>query len=80
MKKSTKIYVKETKITVISHENTDLICLWDMTAGFAEGSGFISKWITNKNTLDYLGIWKKINNTDFNYPEFRVIEHCFGVC
>jgi len=48
-----------------------------MTAGFKEGSGLIGKWITNKNTLEYLGIWEKINNPDFNYPEFGVIEYSF---
>ncbi len=28
---------------------------------------------TNKNTLEYLGVWENINNPDFNYPEFGVI-------
>lgn len=44
-----------------------------MTTTFKEGSGLIGKWITNKNTLEYLGIWEKINNPNFNYPEFGVI-------
>lgn len=50
-----------------------------MTIGFKEGSGLIGKWITNKNTLEYLGIWEKINNPNFNYPEFGVIEQESGV-
>lgn len=37
------------------------------------------KWITNKNTIEYLGIWEKTNNPAFNYPEFRVIENESGV-
>ncbi|WP_310438550.1 MULTISPECIES: KilA-N domain-containing protein [unclassified Sphingobacterium] len=45
----------------------------DMTSSFREGSGLIGKWISNKNTLEYLGIWEKINNSNFNYPEFGVI-------
>jgi hypothetical protein len=44
-----------------------------MTSSFKEGSGLIGKWITTKHTLEYLGIWEKINNPDFNYPEFGVI-------
>jgi hypothetical protein len=44
-----------------------------MTMSFKEGSGLIGKWITNKNTLEYLGVWEKVNNPDFNYPEFGVI-------
>lgn len=44
-----------------------------MTTSFREGSGLIGKWITNKNTLEYLGVWEKINNPNFNYSEFGVI-------
>lgn len=74
-----KIIVKETEITVINLNEIDYISLTDMTAGFNEGSGLIGKWITNKNTLEYLGIWEKINNPNFNYPEFGVIEQEAGV-
>lgn len=38
----------------------------------------IGKWITNKNTLEYYGVWEKINNKDFNYTEFEVIGHDAG--
>ncbi|MCF8337913.1 MAG: KilA-N domain-containing protein [Bacteroidales bacterium] len=79
MAKSKKIEVKGTEITVLAHNQTDFISLTDMTAGFKEGSGLIGKWITNKNTLEYLGTWEKINNTGFNYPEFGVIEQESGV-
>lgn len=57
----------------------DFISLTDMTTTFKEGSSLIGKWITNKNTLEYLGIWEKINNPKFNYLEFGVIESESGV-
>jgi len=79
MAKESKIRVKETEITIIVRNEIDYISLTDMTAGFIEGSGLIGKWITNKNTLEYMGIWEKINNPDFNYPEFGVIENEAGV-
>lgn len=79
MAKGKKIFVIDTEITVITQSNTDLISLTDMTSGFKEGSSLIGKWITNKNTLEYLGTWEKINNAGFNYPEFGVIEHESGV-
>lgn len=69
----------ETKISVIIKDNADFISLTDMTLGFNEGSGLIGKWITNKNTLEYLGTWEKINTPIFNYPEFKVIENEAGV-
>lgn len=78
MAKNKKIEVKGTKITIFSHNDSDFISLTDMTSSFKEGSGLIGKWITNKNSLEYLGIWEKINNGSFNYPEFGVIEQEAG--
>ncbi len=70
---SRKLNVNEAAITVISQNETDYISLTDMTTSFREGSALIGKWVTNKNTLEYIGIWEKINNPTFNYPEFGVI-------
>jgi len=79
MAKRKKIEVTGTEITVFSREKSDFISLTDITSGFKEGSGLIGKWITNKNTLEYLGTWEKINNLFFNYPEFGVIKQEAGV-
>lgn len=73
MAKNQKINVKGSEITVFAQNETDFISLTDMTTSFKEGSSLIGKWITNKNTLEYLGTWEKINNPNFNYPEFGVI-------
>lgn len=70
--------VNDNDISVISQNETDYISLTDMTTTFKEGSGLIGKWITNKNTLEYLGVWEKINTSNFNYPEFGVIEQEAG--
>ncbi|WP_238387134.1 KilA-N domain-containing protein [Sphingobacterium olei] len=78
MSKSRTLQVKESKTLVIIQNETDFINLTDMTSSFREGSGLIGKWITNKNTLEYLGVWEKINNLNFNYPEFGVIEQEAG--
>jgi hypothetical protein len=74
MAKNKKISVEGIEITVIRQNNNDFISLTDMTTNFKEGSGLIGKWVTNKNTLEYLAVWEKINNLNFNYPEFGVIE------
>ncbi len=78
MPKTRTLQVKESTISVIVQNEIDYINLTDMTASFREGSGLIGKWITNKNTLEYLSVWEKINNPDFNYPEFGVIEQEAG--
>lgn len=74
-----KINVNNTEITIFVQNNIDFISLTDMSGSFKEGSALIGKWITNKNTLEYLGIWEKIYNPDFNYPEFGVIENNAGI-
>ena len=79
MAKRSQIKVNESSVTVIKQNDIDYICLTDITASFREGSGLIGKWITNKNTLEYIGVWEKINNTNFNYPEFGVIAEEAGV-
>ncbi len=79
MAKGRILQVKESTITVITQNETDFISLTDMTVGFNEGSGLIGKWITNKNTLEYLGVWENIKNPNFNYPEFGVITREAGV-
>lgn len=74
MAKNRTLQVKESTISVIVQNEIDYINLTDMTTSFREGSGLIGKWVTNKNTLEYLSVWEKINNPNFNYPEFGVIE------
>ena len=56
-----------------NEKETDYISLTDMTVGFNEGSGLIGKWITNKNTLEYLGVWEKVNNLLKKLERKRVI-------
>ncbi|MBO9591286.1 MAG: KilA-N domain-containing protein [Niabella sp.] len=73
MAKARILNVNQSTIAVIHQNEADYISLTDMTTSFREGSGLIGKWITNKNTLEYLGVWEKIKNPDFNYPEFGVI-------
>ena len=74
-----KLSVNGIEISMFNLNKNDFISLTDMTTSFKEGSSLIGKWITNKNTLEYLGIWGKINNPKFNYPEFGVIESESGV-
>ena len=73
MMKNRTLNINKSVISVIHHSGSDYICLTDMTTSFREGSGLIGKWMSNKNTLEYLGVWEKINNLNFNYPEFGVI-------
>ncbi len=67
-----KIKVLDTDITIVKNNEEDYISLTDMIKS-KDGNFFISDWLRNRNTLEYLGIWEKIHNPDFNYGEFAII-------
>jgi hypothetical protein len=76
-KKST-IEVQGTAIAVISQNDTDYISLTDMLKA-KDGDFFISDWLRNRNTVEFLGIWESIYNPDFNYGEFAIIRSQAGL-
>ncbi len=44
-----------------------------------EGEFFFSNWLRNRNTVEFLGIWERLNNPDFNYVEFDIIKSMAGL-
>ena len=71
-----KIVVKDIEITVL--KNNDYISLTDMLHA-KDGEFFISDWLRNRNTLEYIGIWEKLYNPAFNYGEFALIKNQAGL-
>jgi len=79
MSKTNSINVKGTEITIIQNGKDDFISLTDMVKGFEDGLVLIEKWLRNKNTIEFIGIWEEINNPDFNSPEFGGIKNEAGL-
>ncbi len=73
-----KIQVQGTEITVISHPQGDYISLTDMLKA-KDGDFFISDWLRNRNTVEFLGIWESVHNPNFNYGEFAAIRSQAGL-
>jgi len=80
MSKNKTINVKGTKITIIKQGDTgyDYISLTDMLKA-KDGDFFISDWLRNRNTVEFLGIWERIYNPNFNYGEFAIIKSKAGL-
>ena len=74
-----KISVKDTQVSVISHNEMDYISLTDMVRNIENGPALIEKWLRNKNTIEFLGVWEEIYNPDFNSPEFEGIKNAAGL-
>jgi hypothetical protein len=73
-----KLTVLENEITILKVDDEDYISLTDMLKA-KDGDFFISDWLRNRNTIEYLGIWEKIHNPDFNYGEFAIITSKAGL-
>ena len=73
-----KLTVLENEITILKVDDQDYISLTDMLKA-KDGDFFISDWLRNRNTIEYLGIWEKIHNSDFNYGEFAIITSKAGL-
>ncbi len=44
-----------------------------------DGDFFISDWLRNRNTVEFLGIWETVYNPSFNYGEFAIIKSQAGL-
>ena len=73
-----KINVKDTEVSVIRVQDEDYISLTDMLKA-KDGEFFFSNWLRNRNTVEFLGIWEKLNNPNFNCAEFDIIKSQAGL-
>ena len=73
-----KISVKDTEVSVIRVQDEDYISLTDMLKA-KDGEFFFSNWLRNRNTVEFLGIWEKLNNPNFNCAEFDIIKSQAGL-
>jgi hypothetical protein len=78
MTKNKKIIVKGVEISVFQKDTSDYISLTDMVKGFGDDT-MIYSWMRNRNTLEFLGIWEEMNNTDFKGNEFVTFKSQAGL-
>ena len=68
----------DAEISVHKFGNEDYISLTDMLKA-KDGDFFITDWLRNRNTLEFIGIWEKVYNPNFNYGEFAIIKNQSGL-
>ena len=73
-----KILVNAIEIRTIKFNEEDYISLTDMLKA-KDGEYFFSNWLRNRNTIEFLGIWEKVYNPDFNCAEFDIIKSQAGL-
>ena len=77
MTENKKIKIEDVEIFIISKNNEDYISLTDMARSQLEDV-IIIKWLSLKNTIEYIGEWEALYNPDFNYTEFGTIKNAAG--
>ena len=70
-----KITVQNTDINIVKYNDEDYISLTDMARSQLQ-EHIIFRWLSLKSTIEYLGEWEILYNTDFNCTEFGTIKKC----
>lgn len=76
-----KIKVLERDVTITSIKDEDYISLTDIARYKDSGRTdyIIQNWLRNRNTVEFLGIWERLNNPGFNPIEFDGIRNQAGL-
>ena len=72
MAKTKSITVKDQTIKTITHNGVDYISITDIARqkNPIEPKDVVKNWFRVKNTLEYLGMWEMLNNSEFKGVEF----------
>ena len=71
----TVMNVNDNDVRVMRINNEDYISLTDLAKykNPKEPSDVIKKWLSNYDTIEFLGLWEELSNDNFNSAEFRQI-------
>lgn len=75
------IDVQGTAVTVLSKSSNDYISLTDIAKHKepTRADHVIQNWMRNRNTIEFLGVWERLNNADFNPLEFEGFKNRAGL-
>ena len=70
--KKQEIVVQDKKITFFTKKDSEYISLTDIarSKNKKEPKDVVKNWFRNRNTIEFLGLWEKINNQGFKGVEF----------
>jgi hypothetical protein len=72
------ILVQGKEITLLPHQiEEDYISLTDIMKGFDDEFAIYS-WMRNKNTVEFLGVWEELHNSNFKANEFVTFKNKAG--
>jgi hypothetical protein len=80
MNNKKEMSVKGITVAMFSEKNDEYICLTDMARNKnADDPRFVvQKWMSTKYTLEFIGLWERLYNTNFNRAEFDTFKNEAG--
>ena len=74
---TTIMNVNDNEIRIMRIENEDYISLTDLAKYKNPNtpSDVIKKWLSNYDTIEFLGLWEELSNENFNSAEFSQIKN-----
>lgn len=74
---TTIMNVNENEIRVMRINDEDYISLTDLARykNLNDPSDVIKKWLSNYDTIEFLGLWEELSNENFNSAEFGLIKN-----
>lgn len=74
---TSRIKIQDSEITIISRNEDDFISLTDLARSQLQ-EHIIFRWLSLKSTIEYLGEWEMLYNSNFNCTEFDTIRNNAG--
>ena len=80
-RKRSLVEVQGTAVTILSGPGEDYISLTDIAKHKEPDrtDHVIQNWMRNRNTIEFLGVWERLNNADFNPLEFEGFRNRAGL-
>jgi hypothetical protein len=70
--------INDQSVNVTKINGQDYISLTGMAKSYG-ADRVVENWLRNKNTIEFLGVWERFNNPDFNSLEFEGIKNTAGL-
>lgn len=79
--KNKQIIVKGIEVITFQKNETDFISLTDIARykDKERTNYIIQNWMRNRNTIEFLGLWEKLNNPNFKGLEFDAFKNQAGL-
>ena len=80
VKRNQKLEIQGGEVSIVQSNRQDYISITDIAKyKNSETTGLvISHWLSTRYTIEFMGLWEKMHNPDFNVTEFRNIKNEAG--